>query len=174
MTSTTCRSNELESIESTILRTTRTSNRASSSKRPIGRAPEAEAEWNLFLQRFTAEGHSTAAPWEVLPAMRGNPDVLCVSHHQCVDDQGLGFAAFNELPMRKAVHAVMNAATACRWPAIWPGDGPTPTQGVVPEGRRIVVLALEPSIDDILQAYPKVGSRLGASACRAVRARDER
>ena len=74
--------------------------------------------------------------------------------------QGLGLAAFNELPARKAVHALYE----CCFSVILAGDlaagRPYPDRDALFRKADSLLFSLsEESIDDILQAYPKVGSR---------------
>jgi 2-oxo-4-hydroxy-4-carboxy--5-ureidoimidazoline (OHCU) decarboxylase len=82
--------------------------------------------------------------------------------------QGIGLAEFNEMPHRKAVHALYECCSS----VLMAGDLATgrPYSGHDALFRKADALLFslsEESIDDILQAYPKLGSRPGSYASHA-------
>lgn len=74
--------------------------------------------------------------------------------------QGLGLAAFNELPTRKAVHALFECCSSVVLAGDLAAGRPYPDHDALFRKADALLFSLsEGSIDDILQAYPKVGSR---------------
>jgi 2-oxo-4-hydroxy-4-carboxy-5-ureidoimidazoline decarboxylase len=77
--------------------------------------------------------------------------------------QGLGLAAFNELPMRKAVHALYECCNSVPMAGELARGRPYPNHRALFRKADALLFSLsESSIDEILQAYPKVGSRPGS------------
>lgn len=78
--------------------------------------------------------------------------------------QGLGLDAFNELPARKAVHALYECCNSVTMSGDLAKARPYPDRNALFRKADALLFALsEDSIDDILQAYPKVGSRPGST-----------
>lgn len=78
--------------------------------------------------------------------------------------QGLGLAAFNEMPTRRAVHALYECCTSVTLAGDLAKERPYPDHDALFRRADALLFALsEASIDDILQAYPKVGSRPGST-----------
>lgn len=74
--------------------------------------------------------------------------------------QGLGLAAFNELPTRKAVHALYECCSSVALAGDLAASRPYLDRDMLFRKADALLFSLsEESIDDILQAYPKVGSR---------------
>jgi 2-oxo-4-hydroxy-4-carboxy-5-ureidoimidazoline decarboxylase len=77
--------------------------------------------------------------------------------------QGLGLARFNELPTRKAVHALYECCNSVTMAGDLAKGRPYPGHDALFRKADALLFSLsEASIDDILQAYPKVGSRPGS------------
>jgi 2-oxo-4-hydroxy-4-carboxy-5-ureidoimidazoline decarboxylase len=77
--------------------------------------------------------------------------------------QGLGLAAFNELPTRKAVHALYECCNSVTMAADLAKGRPYANHVVLFRKADALLFSLsEDSVDDILQAYPEVGSRPGS------------
>jgi 2-oxo-4-hydroxy-4-carboxy--5-ureidoimidazoline (OHCU) decarboxylase len=77
--------------------------------------------------------------------------------------QGLGLDAFNELPTRKALHALYECANSVRMAGDLAKGRPYADRDALYRKADSLLFSLsEESIDDILQAYPKVGSRPGS------------
>ncbi len=74
--------------------------------------------------------------------------------------QGIGLAAFNELPTRRAVHALYECCSSVTLAGDLAAGRPYPGHNALFRKADSLLFSLsEESIDDILQAYPKVGSR---------------
>ena len=77
--------------------------------------------------------------------------------------QGIGLNAFNELPTRRAVHALFECCNSVTMAADLAKARPYPDHDSLFCKADALLFALsEESVDDILQAYPKVGSRPGS------------
>ena len=82
--------------------------------------------------------------------------------------QGIGLAAFNRLPTRRAVHALYECCNSVAMAADLARGRPYPDRGELYRRADGLLFALsEESVDDILQAYPKIGSRPGSAHSRA-------
>jgi 2-oxo-4-hydroxy-4-carboxy-5-ureidoimidazoline decarboxylase len=82
--------------------------------------------------------------------------------------QGIGLGAFNELPTRKAVHALYECCSSVILAGDLASGRPYPDHDTLFRKADALLFSLsEESIDDILQAYPKVGSRPRSSASHA-------
>ena len=82
--------------------------------------------------------------------------------------QGLGLAAFNELPTRRAVHALYECCSSVILAADLAAGRPYPDHDALFRKADALLFALsEESVDDILQAYPSVGSRPRSVASHA-------
>jgi 2-oxo-4-hydroxy-4-carboxy--5-ureidoimidazoline (OHCU) decarboxylase len=82
--------------------------------------------------------------------------------------QGLRLAAFNEMPTRRAVHALYECCSSVILAGDLAAGRPYPNHDALFRKADALLFALtEESIDDILQAYPKVGSRPGSFASHA-------
>lgn len=74
--------------------------------------------------------------------------------------QGLGLVAFNALPARKAVHALYECCSSVTLAGDLAAGRPYPDHDALFRKADALLFSLsEESVDDILQAYPKVGSR---------------
>lgn len=77
--------------------------------------------------------------------------------------QGLGLDRFNELPTRKAVHALYECCNSVTMAGDLAEHRPFPDRDTLFRKADALLFSLsEDSIDDILQAYPKVGRRPGS------------
>ena len=77
--------------------------------------------------------------------------------------QGLGLDTFNELPTRKAVHALYECCNSVTMSGDLAKARPYADRNSLFRKADALLFSLsEASIDDILQAYPKVGSRPGS------------
>lgn len=77
--------------------------------------------------------------------------------------QGLGLEAFNELPTRKAVHALYECCNSVTMAGDLAKGRPYADRDALFRKADALLFSLsESSVDDILQAYPKVGSRPGS------------
>ena len=77
--------------------------------------------------------------------------------------QGIGLPTFNELPTRKAVHALYECCSSVIMAADLSACRPYPDHDALFRKADALLFSLsEDSVDDILQAYPKVGSRPGS------------
>ena len=84
--------------------------------------------------------------------------MTCVLMHQ-----GLGLASFNELPTRKAVHALYECCNSVTMAGELARNRPYAAHNALFRKADALLFSLsEDAIDDILQAYPKVGSRPGS------------
>ena len=82
--------------------------------------------------------------------------------------QGLGLAAFNELPTRKAVHALYECCNCVTMAADLAKARPYADHLALYRKADALLFSLsEESVDDILQAYPKVGARPGSAYSHA-------
>ncbi len=83
--------------------------------------------------------------------------------HQCI-----GLDAFNEMPMRRAVHALYECCYSVPMAADLARARPYPDRDTLFRRADELLFALaEPSIDSILQAYPDVGRRPGSEKSAA-------
>jgi 2-oxo-4-hydroxy-4-carboxy--5-ureidoimidazoline (OHCU) decarboxylase len=82
--------------------------------------------------------------------------------------QGIGLDAFNGLSLRKAVHALYECCNSVTMAGDLAKGRPYPNHDTLFRRADALLFALsEESIDDILQAYPKVGSRPGSARSHA-------
>lgn len=82
--------------------------------------------------------------------------------------QGMGLEAFNELPVRRAVHALYECCNSVTMAGDLAKGRPYPDRDALFRKADTLLFSLsESSIDDILQAYPKVGSRPGSARSHA-------
>lgn len=82
--------------------------------------------------------------------------------------QGLGLDAFNALPTRKAVHALYECCNSVTMAGdLAKGRPYTDRDALFRRADALLFSLSEESVDDILQAYPKVGSRPGSSYSHA-------
>lgn len=82
--------------------------------------------------------------------------------------QGLGLDAFNRLPLRKAVHALYECCNSVTMAGDLANGRPYPIHDALFRKADALLFALsEESVDEILQAYPKVGSRPGSTHSHA-------
>jgi 2-oxo-4-hydroxy-4-carboxy--5-ureidoimidazoline (OHCU) decarboxylase len=82
--------------------------------------------------------------------------------------QGIGLDAFNGLSLRKAVHALYECCNSVTMAGDLAKGRPYPNHDSLFRRADALLFALsEESIDDILQAYPKVGSRPGSARSHA-------
>lgn len=78
--------------------------------------------------------------------------------------QGIGLDGFNALPMRKAVHALYECCNSVTMAGDLARARPYASQAALFATADAVLFALsEDSVDEILQAYPSVGSRPGSA-----------
>ena len=82
--------------------------------------------------------------------------------------QGIGLAAFNQLPTRKAVHALFECCNSVIMAADLAKGRPYADHDALYRKADALLFALsEDSVDDILQAYPEIGTRPGSSRSHA-------
>lgn len=82
--------------------------------------------------------------------------------------QGIGLAAFNDLPIRKAVHAVYECCYSVPLAADLARGRPYPSHDALFRKADELLFGLcEDSVDSILQAYPCVGRRPGSEKSAA-------
>lgn len=82
--------------------------------------------------------------------------------------QGIGLEAFNELPTRRAVHALYECCNSVTMAGDLAKGRPYRTRDALFRRADALLFALtEAAIDDILQAYPHVGSRPGSERSHA-------
>jgi 2-oxo-4-hydroxy-4-carboxy-5-ureidoimidazoline decarboxylase len=82
--------------------------------------------------------------------------------------QGMGLDAFNNMPMRRAVHAVYECCYSVPLAADLARARPYPNHDALFRHADQLLFALgEPSIDSILQAYPDIGRRPGSEKSAA-------
>ena len=78
--------------------------------------------------------------------------------------QGIGLEAFNEMPKRKAVHALYECCNSVTMASDLADGRPYPDRTALFRNADAVLFSLsEDSVDEILQAYPKLGSRPGST-----------
>jgi OHCU decarboxylase len=78
--------------------------------------------------------------------------------------QGIGLDAFNEMPKRKAVHALYECCSSVTMAGDLADGRPYPNRAALFRKADAVLFSLsEDSIDEVLQAYPSVGSRPGST-----------
>lgn len=92
-----------------------------------------------------------------------------VSEDGCVLlHQGIGLDAFNHLPLRKAVHALYECCNCVTMAGNLAAGRPYPNHDALFRRADALLFGLsDESVDDILQAYPKVGSRPGSARSHA-------
>jgi 2-oxo-4-hydroxy-4-carboxy-5-ureidoimidazoline decarboxylase len=91
--------------------------------------------------------------------------------------QGMGLDVFNEMPMRRAVHALYECCYSVPLAADLARGRPYQSHDALfRQADRLLFALAEPSIDTILQAYPDVGRRPGSekSAAEQCAISDER
>jgi 2-oxo-4-hydroxy-4-carboxy--5-ureidoimidazoline (OHCU) decarboxylase len=77
--------------------------------------------------------------------------------------QGLGLDAFNELPTRKAVHALYECCNSVTMAGdLAKGRSYADRDVLFRKADALLFSLSEASVDSMLQAYPKVGSRPGS------------
>ena len=77
--------------------------------------------------------------------------------------QGIGLAALNQLPTRRAVHALFECCNSVPMAADLARGRPYADHDALFRKADALLFALsETSIDDILQAYPRIGRRPGS------------
>lgn len=82
--------------------------------------------------------------------------------------QGIGLAAYNAMPMRRAVHAVYECCYSVPLAADLARGRPYPDHETLFRQADALLFGLsEDSIDSILQAYPDVGRRPGSEKSAA-------
>lgn len=82
--------------------------------------------------------------------------------------QGIGLAAYNAMPMRRAVHAVYECCYSVPLAADLARGRPYPDHETLYRHADALLFGLsEDSIDSILQAYPDVGRRPGSEKSAA-------
>lgn len=82
--------------------------------------------------------------------------------------QGIGLEAFNELPLRKAVHALFECCGSVTMAGALADGRPYPDRDSLYRRADAVLFSLsEGSVDEILQAYPRVGTRPGSAKSHA-------
>lgn len=82
--------------------------------------------------------------------------------------QGMGLAAFNDLPTRRAVHALYECCNSVTMAGDLAKGRPYRDHESLFRRADALLFALsEESIDRILEAYPRVGSRPGSQASHA-------
>jgi 2-oxo-4-hydroxy-4-carboxy-5-ureidoimidazoline decarboxylase len=78
--------------------------------------------------------------------------------------QGIGLDAFNTLPTRRAVHALYECCNSLAVAADIVRHRPYPSRPALFATADAVLFSLpESAVDEILQAYPSVGSRPGSA-----------
>lgn len=82
--------------------------------------------------------------------------------------QGMGLDVFNEMPMRRAVHALYECCYSVPLAADLARTRPyADHDALYRQADRLLFSLAEPSIDSILQAYPDVGRRPGSEKSSA-------
>ena len=77
--------------------------------------------------------------------------------------QGIGLDAFNRLPLRRAVHALYECCNCVTMAGDLARGRPYPNHDALFRRADALLFALsEGSVDRILEAYPRVGSRPGS------------
>lgn len=78
--------------------------------------------------------------------------------------QDIGLEAFNGLPTRRAVHALYECCNSVAMAAELAAARPYPNHAALFSKADAVLFGLsEDSVDEIMQAYPSVGSRPGSA-----------
>lgn len=95
--------------------------------------------------------------------------MLCAFDDCCVLlHQGIGLAAFNAMPMRRAVHAIYECCYSVPLAADLARCRPYDTHDRMFRQADTLLFGLgEDSIDSILQAYPDIGKRPGSEKSAA-------
>jgi 2-oxo-4-hydroxy-4-carboxy-5-ureidoimidazoline decarboxylase len=82
--------------------------------------------------------------------------------------QGIGLDVFNEMPMRRAVHALYECCYSVPLAADLARGRPYANHDTLyRQADQLLFTLAEPSIDSILQAYPDVGRRPGSEKSAA-------
>ena len=82
--------------------------------------------------------------------------------------QGMGLDVFNEMPMRRAVHALYECCYSVPLAADLARERPyADHDALFRQADRLLFALAEQSIDSILQAYPDVGRRPGSEKSAA-------
>ena len=82
--------------------------------------------------------------------------------------QGIGLDAFNQLPTRKALHALFECCNSVTMAGDLAKGRPYANHDALYRKADALLFALsEESVDDILQAYPEIGSRPGSAHSHA-------
>lgn len=78
--------------------------------------------------------------------------------------QGIGLETFNRMPTRRAVHALYECCNSIAMAGDLARERPYPDRAALFRKADAVLFALsERSVDEIMQAYPSVGSRPGSA-----------
>jgi hypothetical protein len=78
--------------------------------------------------------------------------------------QGIGIEAFNDLPTRRAVHALYGCANSLTFAAELDRERPYSSHDALFRRADALLFALpEDAIDDILAAHPRIVNRLGCA-----------
>jgi len=78
--------------------------------------------------------------------------------------QGIGIEAFNDLPTRRAVHALYGCANSLTFAAELARERPYSSPDALFRRADALLFALpEDAIDDILAAHPRIVNRLGCA-----------
>jgi len=82
--------------------------------------------------------------------------------------QGIGLSAFNKLPTRRAVHALYECVNSVTMAGDLAKGRPYPSHDALFRKADALLFAKsEESVDSILEAYPRVGSRPGSTRSHA-------
>jgi len=82
--------------------------------------------------------------------------------------QGMGLGVFNDMPMRRAVHALYECCYSVPLAADLARRRPySDHDSLFRQADQLLFALAEPSIDSILQAYPDVGRRPGSEKSAA-------
>ena len=106
-------------------------------------------------------GLTPGRPRVCLVVTRGNPPVLSrFDDGHVLLHQGIGLGSFNELPTKKAMHALYECCNSVLLARDLAAGRPYADHDALFRKADALLFSLsEKSIDDILQAYPHVGSR---------------
>ncbi len=78
--------------------------------------------------------------------------------------QGIGIEAFNDLPTRRAIHALYGCANSLTFAAELARERPYSSHDALFRRADALLFALpEDAIDDILTAHPRIVNRLGCA-----------
>ena len=78
--------------------------------------------------------------------------------------QGIGIEAFNDLPTRRAVHALYGCANSLTFAAELARERPYSSHDALFRRADALLFAMpEDAIDDILAAHPRIVNRLGCA-----------